>query len=199
MQIDLHLFIAAVLCFLPTTLVLAVIFRKSAERRERKRSPFKELQRRPAGETCRIKIEDLDYKISFDTMMLPLFPLLMGLGLVFLHPKDVLSPLIFFILSAGWSVVFGIRLPEGSSRGFRLVQWPASVLDWCRLIPAGSYSLVLSPIRLFWQAKYPTCGIRPVATSGHVTEKTGKATGRVPQKKARRPHISAVFTQNRHF
>jgi hypothetical protein len=45
-------------------------------------------------------------------MLMLMFPLLMALGLFALHPKDLFSPLLFFILSAGWSVFFGIRLSK---------------------------------------------------------------------------------------
>src|ERR1039458_2179723 len=100
----------AALCLLPLALVVAVIFRKRKQQKQFSHSPFKELQRRPAGETLRIKLENLDDKISEDTTMLLLFPLVLGLGLFVIHPKNFLTPLIDFILSAAWSGFWGVRL-----------------------------------------------------------------------------------------
>jgi hypothetical protein len=87
-----------------------VIFRKRKRQREFSRAPFKELQRRPAGETIRIKLEALDDKINDETLGLILFPLLLILGLPVLHPKDFITPVLFFVISAGSSAFFGVRL-----------------------------------------------------------------------------------------
>jgi hypothetical protein len=62
MRFNVNLSIAAILCFLPVVFVVMVIFRKRKEQRAFSRAPFKELQRRPAGETIRLKLEALDEK-----------------------------------------------------------------------------------------------------------------------------------------
>ncbi|MGB7746845.1 MAG: nuclease-related domain-containing protein [Verrucomicrobiia bacterium] len=122
MQINLGLLIWAVLCLLPLALVLAVIFRKRKQQKESSRAPFKELQRRPAGETIRIKLETLDEKINDETMGLLLFPMLMILNLFALHPKDFITPVLFFMSSAGSSAFFGFKLFKllRSSANYRL-------------------------------------------------------------------------------
>jgi hypothetical protein len=110
MQFHLNLQLAAILCFLPVVLVLVIIFRKRQEQRAMSRAPFKDLVRRPAGESIRLKLEELDDQLSELTSGLVLFPLLMVLGMFALHPKDLLSPVIFFLFSAGASAYFGVRL-----------------------------------------------------------------------------------------
>lgn len=110
MQLTLNLQIAVVLCVLPVALVLAVIFRKRKEQQEASRAPFKDLQRRPAGETLRLKLQDLDDKLNEEILWLVMFPVLMAFGLFNLHPKDWLTPALFILFSAGASVFFGIRI-----------------------------------------------------------------------------------------
>lgn len=96
MQFHLNLQIGAALCFLPVVLVLAIIYRKRKEQRAFSRAPFKDLVRRPAGETIRLKLEELEEKLTELTMGLVLFPTLLALGLFVLHPKDLLIPVLFF-------------------------------------------------------------------------------------------------------
>jgi hypothetical protein len=110
MQINLNVLIGAVLCLLPLALALAVIIRRRKQQKEFSRVPFKELQRRPAGEALRIKLESLDDKINDATLGLFLFPMLMINGLFALHPKDFITPVLFFVISAGSSAFFGVRL-----------------------------------------------------------------------------------------
>jgi hypothetical protein len=105
-----NMLLGAVLCLLPLALVLTVIFRKRKERLAFSRTPFNELQRRPAGEALRIKLEGLDEKLTDDIFGLILFPMLMMLVLIFTHPKDWISPIIFFLFSAGSSYFFGSRI-----------------------------------------------------------------------------------------
>lgn len=110
MQFHQNLQIAAVLCFLPVCLVLAIIFRKRKEQRALSRAPFKELVRRPAGETLRLKLEAMEEKLTELTMGLVLFPMLMALGLFTLRPKGLLTPIVFFLFSAISSAFYGVRL-----------------------------------------------------------------------------------------
>ena len=119
MQIDLGLPMAAALCLLPVALTLAVIYRKRSEQRALSCAPFDELRRRPAGETLRLKLETLDDKINDETMWLVLFPAMTVYGLLAQRPKDWIMPVMFFLLSAGTAIFFGLRL-------FRLVRTRAN-------------------------------------------------------------------------
>lgn len=106
----LNLLIGALLCALPVVLVLAVIYRKRKEQREYSRAPFKELQRRPAGETLRLKLESLEENITEQTQWLMMFPTLLVYGFLSQHPKGWIIPGLLFLFSAGSSAFFGIRL-----------------------------------------------------------------------------------------
>lgn len=109
MQINVDSLMAAILCFLPIALVMAVIFRKRKEQREFRCAPFKELQRRPAGEALRIKLEALDDKINDETLRLVLFPTVMVFDLFTQHSKRWIIPVLFFVISAGAAAFFGVR------------------------------------------------------------------------------------------
>ena len=110
MQLNVNSLLAAILCCLPVALVVAVIYRKRKEQREHSRAPFKDLQRRPAGETIRLKLENLDDRINDETMWLVIFPVLLVFGLFTRHPKDWITPVLFFVVSAGAAAFFGVRL-----------------------------------------------------------------------------------------
>ena len=110
MQNNVNLLITAVLCILPIAFALMVVYRKRKEQRDFNCAPFKELQRRPAGETIRLKLEALDDKINDETMWLVLFPVLLVFGLFTQHPKDWIMPALFFVISAGAAAFFGVRL-----------------------------------------------------------------------------------------
>jgi hypothetical protein len=68
-----NLIVGPVLCLLPLAFVLALIFRKRKEQRALSCAPFKELQRKPAGETLRIKLEALEEQLTDDTLMFRIF------------------------------------------------------------------------------------------------------------------------------
>ncbi len=110
MKFDLNLIIAAVLCLLPVALVVVIIFRKRKEQRAFKCAPFKELQRRPAGETIRLKLEVLDEQLSENTLGLMFFPMAMVFCLFAAKTNDSVAPIMAFILSAGSSVFFGTKI-----------------------------------------------------------------------------------------
>ena len=110
MQFNVYLAIAAVLCLLPVLLVLAVVFRKRKEQRTFNCAPFKELQRRPAGETIRLKLEVLEEKLTEAILALMFFPAAIVFALFAAHPKDFVTPILFFVVSAGSSVFFGTRI-----------------------------------------------------------------------------------------
>jgi len=105
-----NMLLDAVLCLLPLILALKLIFKKHKERLTLSCVPFNELQRRPAGEALRIKLKGLDEKLTDETLGLILFPMLMILIAVFMHPKDWVSPVIFFLFSASSSLFLGMRI-----------------------------------------------------------------------------------------
>ena len=110
MQINGILLSEGILCLLPPALALAIIFRKRKEQREYSRAPFDELQRRPAGETIRLKLEDLEDKINENVLWLIMFPVLMVYGLYVQHPKGMVVALMFFIFSVVVASFFGLKL-----------------------------------------------------------------------------------------
>lgn len=110
MQINGNLLTAGLLCLLPPALALVIIFRKRKEQRDYSRAPFNELQRRPAGETIRVKLEDLEDKINENVLWLIMFPVLLVYGLFVQHPKGLVVPLMFFIFSGSVAAFFGVKL-----------------------------------------------------------------------------------------
>jgi hypothetical protein len=103
-----------VLCLLPAALALTFIIRKRSEQRDSKRVPFTELVRRPAGETIRLELEELDEKLNESTTFFLLVPIAMA-GLLFVvHPFVWLTPIICFLITAGSSSFFGRRLYKDS-------------------------------------------------------------------------------------
>jgi hypothetical protein len=108
-QINLNVLVGIALCFLPLVLAIMIVFRKQERRRATGRAPFKELLRRPAGETLRIKIEDLNDKNSDQISMLVFFPTMMAAGLLFIHPVGYVVPVSFCVISAIWVGVWGTK------------------------------------------------------------------------------------------
>lgn len=68
------------LCFLPVLLVLAVMLWKRRTWSAKSEVPFREMRRRPAGESLRLKIAAFDDKISNWAMYLVGFPAVIGLA-----------------------------------------------------------------------------------------------------------------------
>ena len=109
-QINLNVLAGIALCFLPLVLVVIILFRKQAHRRATSQAPFKELLRRPAGETLRIKIEDLNDKSSDQITTLVFLPTMMAVGLLIIHPRGFVAPALFFVISAIWVAVWGTKI-----------------------------------------------------------------------------------------
>jgi hypothetical protein len=109
MQINLNLLASIALCFLPLVLAVMIVLRKQERRHAIGRAPFNELLRRPAGETLRIKIEDLDDKISDQIAAMVLLPTIMAAGLFTIHPIGFVVSVLFFGISACWVGVWGTK------------------------------------------------------------------------------------------
>jgi len=97
-------------CAAPLFVALFVLFRKRQEWRARRKHPFREFQRRPAGETLRLKVAELDDKLV-DRLILfsggpailwTIGPTLPQTGGVFL--------LLAVLTSSAWMAVFGSKV-----------------------------------------------------------------------------------------
>jgi len=108
MQFNLHSLLAVSLCLIPPTLVFFRILRKRREQRQSGQHPFKELRRRPAGEALRMKLSDLYDQGVTGIFGLVFFPMTLGLQLLYIHPNDVITPILFFAATVATSVIFGI-------------------------------------------------------------------------------------------
>jgi hypothetical protein len=120
MRFDLDSLLGAGLCFLPVGLVLAVIYVKRMNHKESRRAPFDELHRRPAGETLRRELENLESKINDATLGLVLLPGLLAFAFFRVHPPQWQVAAVFMTASAGTAWFFGHRL-------FRLMQLTSTI------------------------------------------------------------------------
>jgi Nuclease-related domain len=112
MQIDLSIWVSAGLCYLPVVIAILITIWQRRRQREHSRSPFTELQRRPAGESLRCKLEELDDKINEQITFLVLFPAMMTMAVITQHPKNWSGSLVFWAISATTTAIFSIRLSQ---------------------------------------------------------------------------------------
>lgn len=109
MQIDLNNLMAAALCCLPLAIVIAVMHLQRNRQKKSSPTPFNELRRRPAGETLRCKLEELDDQINDQSSMLVFFPIAMAMGLLVQHPQDWHIRLFFVFLAAVGTSFFAVK------------------------------------------------------------------------------------------
>lgn len=107
---NLYLLIESILFNIPVLIAIVIIIKKRKDRRKSSRVPFKELQRRPAGEALRITLEDLDEKINEAIFWIVLIPVLATFLLFVQHPHDLTVPITLLILTSATTAFFGIRL-----------------------------------------------------------------------------------------
>jgi len=110
MQIDRNQLFGAILCFLPAFFVIVHMIRRLKERKAGHRAPFTDLVRRPAGEELRLKLEQMEEQHTELALWLLMFPMLMAMCLFMAHPKDPVSPIVCFVISAVSSALIGIKL-----------------------------------------------------------------------------------------
>jgi hypothetical protein len=97
-------------CFIPTTAVVFWIRGRRRELSAASRVPFKELRRRPAGESLRVKLEEFDERIQEESVYLALVPVVCALVAYFGRKFDPLFWTSAFILSLVSACVVGVRL-----------------------------------------------------------------------------------------
>ena len=105
-QIDYTLIAAAILCVLPAALIVAVILRKIKQHRANRLPPFKELRRRPAGESLRIKLESLEQQLDDKIMLLLAFPCALIIVVFMVKPRSFMACFVLFSFSLIWTLFF---------------------------------------------------------------------------------------------
>ncbi|HEX7652996.1 MAG TPA: hypothetical protein VF607_05785, partial [Verrucomicrobiae bacterium] len=90
-----ELFLGLGLCLLPGVVALVIILRRISKTKQAARMPFDDLQRRPAGEALRLKIQDLDDKMLMRLLWLLLFPLAMAQAFYLQPNKNWISILMY--------------------------------------------------------------------------------------------------------
>ncbi len=109
-EINLNLLATIVLCLMPVILVILKIRRRLNERRATSQSPFKELRRRPAGESLRIKIGELDEQITDRLFFLLGMPVGLASTMFVLKPFNIWGALTAVAISLIWTLVFKGKL-----------------------------------------------------------------------------------------
>lgn len=91
----------------PAFVALAVVAIKRRALRQRSRLPFRELRRRPAGESLRLKLETLDDKLSEWVMYVAALPTVIGIAVAVTRPPSLTFLAIPFAVSVAWSIAAG--------------------------------------------------------------------------------------------
>lgn len=110
LEINLSLLAAAAFCLMPVILVILKIRRQRNERRATSRSPFKELRRRPAGESLRIKIAEFDEQIDERLFLLLAMPIALADMMFMLKPFNLYGALTAVAISLIWTLAFKGKL-----------------------------------------------------------------------------------------
>ena len=111
-QIDYVVIATSILCMLPVLLTVIVILRKANQRKAEKKHPFKELRRRPAGESLRLKIESLNEQINDKIMLLISVPMGLACLTFVLRLHGLIACLVLLTISLVWT----LSLMPGFSR-----------------------------------------------------------------------------------
>ena len=92
------------LMFMPVGAILLYFYRASRKEKAAAVAPFTELQRRPAGESNRLRVEEFDERIDPWLVVLTTIPILLALSLTLLKPSWAVV-ITFFLISAIVSAV----------------------------------------------------------------------------------------------
>lgn len=109
-NINISLLAAAALCLVPVVLVVLRIRQRMTDVRSRSEHPFKELRRRPAGETLRMKIVELDEQINDRIYLLVSVPSVLAATMIALNPLGLVAAALLVVLSVSWTFVIQKKL-----------------------------------------------------------------------------------------
>src|SRR5713226_8049745 len=98
------------LCPAPSVLVFFLISRQRQTNRTRSQSPFQQMRRRPAGESYRARLEELDEQIHEWLIYLAVCPAILGLAAALVRLPGVTLPATLFLASLIWTGVCGWKL-----------------------------------------------------------------------------------------
>jgi hypothetical protein len=110
MEISLRSLLVPILSLIPLAVAVILIRRKEDEWRLRNEVPFREFRRRPAGESLRLKVAELDERINERLVLLVLFPVVLGTFSWYTHWSGWIMGATACLASLIWSAVFGYHL-----------------------------------------------------------------------------------------
>jgi hypothetical protein len=123
------------LLYLPVGALILWLDRKKRKQKLQAVAPFKELQRRPAGESNRLRIEELNEKMDPWLVTVVIIPLLLAVWLT-LTKASWIVVILFFLCSAGYScaIAYGrlrplIRARDCYQLGFQGERYVAEELN----------------------------------------------------------------------
>jgi hypothetical protein len=99
-----------VICSMPTAAVVLWIRQQGRQYDAVRRVPFKELRRRPAGESLRVKLEGFDQRTQEETMYLVLVSVLFGVIAYFGRKFDPVFWVSAFVVSVMFAWVMVKRI-----------------------------------------------------------------------------------------
>jgi hypothetical protein len=100
-----------VLLYLPVGVLVLWFYLKSRKPKSESVAPFHELKRRPAGESNRLRIEQLDEKIDPWLMTIVTFPILLAVWLMLTKPSLAIVILLFIFSSISCVTTYGRLRP----------------------------------------------------------------------------------------
>jgi len=98
------------ICLSPLAVVLVALARQRRLRLSQSKAPFDELRRRPAGEAIRVKLAELDEKISEHLMWLVLPPALVAMSVFYVPPSTWVPLVPLVVLSLVWTAIVGFKM-----------------------------------------------------------------------------------------
>lgn len=109
-QVDFVLVSAALLCLLPVVWAILVIRRRFHDHRNRYKLPFTELRRRPAGESTRVKIADLDEQINDRLFLMLALPVGLAMTVFFIKSHSIGAAIVLLASATLWTLAFQSKL-----------------------------------------------------------------------------------------
>jgi cell division protein FtsW (lipid II flippase) len=97
------------LLYLPVGALILWFYLKRRKQESETVAPFEEVKRRPAGESNRLRVEELNEKMDPWVMQIVTVPLLLAV-LLMLTKSNLAAVILFFVMSAGLCAVAYFRL-----------------------------------------------------------------------------------------